>query len=297
MNAADEVAPSFKKTLITPEGVALEFRIPDLGERLGAFTIDFAFAIISMMILQLIAGLFLLIGLDFGGLTYVVAVVGAFLIWNGYYIWFECRPRGATPGKRRVGLRVIDRRGGPLRPSAVVARNLVRNFEFVVPLVAINQFLQAGYQDNVGKICLALAFLVACGISPIFHRDRLRPGDWIAGTVVVANPKSELMQDLGRARTETTEHDFSREHLAVYGVYELQVLEDLLRAGSQVTREKAQTVAMAIKKKIVYEPEIGNPKNFLREFYAAQRAFLERDLALGRRKESKLDGAKSRPKR
>lgn len=297
MNDANESVPLIKKTLITPEGVALEFRIPDLGERLGAFTIDFAFAILAMLMLQLIVWLFLLFGFDFGGLTLVIALVGAFLIWNGYYIWFECRPRGATPGKRRVGLRVIDRRGGPLRPGAVVARNLVRNFEFVVPLVAMNQYLNAGYQDNLGKICLALAFLVACGISPVFHRDRLRPGDWIAGTLVVANPDAELMQDLGRARTETTEHAFSREHLAVYGVYELQVLEDLLRSGSQVNREKAQTVAMAIKKKIDYEPAIGNPKNFLREFYAAQRAFLERDLALGRRKESKHDGAKSRLKR
>lgn len=280
------------KNLVTPEGVALELRVPDLGERLGAFTIDFAFVFLALIALQLVVAVVGLTGLPIRDWFAVIGIVGGFLIWNGYYIWFESQPRGATPGKRRVGLRVIDRRGGPLAPGAIVARNVVRNFEFLVPLFAMAQFAQAGLDEHGGKFFFAFAFLIACGISPVFHADRLRPGDWIAGTLVIANPKTELKQDLARARTDAADYTFSREQLSVYGVYELQVLEDLLRAGAQLKPDKATTVANAIKKKIGFAEEIGNPKTFLRDFYAAQRTHLERDLALGKRKESKHDDRK-----
>lgn len=292
MNADPRQTRPRVKELVTPEGVALELRIPDPGERLGAFTIDFAFVVLALAALQLAVLLVGLTGLPIREWSGVVAIIGGFLIWNGYYIWFESQPRGATPGKRRVGLRVIDRRGGPLRPGAIVARNIVRNFEFLVPLLAMTQFGIEGLDENFGKFLLALSFVVVCGVSPIFHPDRLRPGEWIAGTLVIANPIAELKQDLARTRLANATHAFTREELSIYGVYELQVLEDLLRAGSGLDLEKAGTVANAIRRKIGFRREVGNPKVFLREFYAAQRAHLERDLALGKRKDSKDDAPK-----
>ena len=48
-----------------------------------------------------------------------IALFIAFMIRNLYFVTFELAWRGATPGKRMVGLRVIDRAGGPLQPSAV----------------------------------------------------------------------------------------------------------------------------------------------------------------------------------
>ena len=41
----------------------------------------------------------------------------AFIVRNFYSIYFELAWQGATPGKWINGLRVIDRRGGPLRAS------------------------------------------------------------------------------------------------------------------------------------------------------------------------------------
>ena len=57
-----------------------------------------------------------------------------FVVRNLYFIHFELSWRGATPGKRIVGIRVIDRRGGPLLPAAVIARNLTREVEIFIPL-------------------------------------------------------------------------------------------------------------------------------------------------------------------
>ena len=53
---------------------------------------------------------------------------------NLYFIHFELSWHGATPGKRIVGIRVVDRRGGPLLPAAVIARNLTREIEIFIPL-------------------------------------------------------------------------------------------------------------------------------------------------------------------
>ena len=56
-----------------------------------------------------------------------------FFLRNLYFVHFELSARGATPGKRAVGIRVTDRRGGPLTASAVIARNLTRELELFLP--------------------------------------------------------------------------------------------------------------------------------------------------------------------
>ena len=58
----------------------------------------------------------------------------AFLIINFYFSFFEIRWQGQTPGKRQVGIRVIDSRGGQLDTNAILARNLVRELEVWTPL-------------------------------------------------------------------------------------------------------------------------------------------------------------------
>jgi uncharacterized RDD family membrane protein YckC len=46
-----------------------------------------------------------------GVLAYVLAIVGSI----AYFIYFEGGPKGATPGKQIVGIRIVDMRtGGPI---------------------------------------------------------------------------------------------------------------------------------------------------------------------------------------
>jgi hypothetical protein len=70
--------------------------------------------------------------------------------------------------------------------------------------------------------------------APFFNRDRLRCGDIIAGTWVVETPRTKLdaALSLGKAgegiSTVTGAHyRFSDEDLAIYGEYELKVLEQI----------------------------------------------------------------------
>ncbi len=40
----------------------------------------------------------------------VVFILFVFFVRYGYFLWFELGPRGATPGKRALGIRVAPRR-------------------------------------------------------------------------------------------------------------------------------------------------------------------------------------------
>ena len=88
---------------------------------------------------------------------------------------------------------------------------------------------------------------------------------------------------------------FPHEQLAIYGTFELQVLEEFLRRpDSLATREQLQDVCQRICRKIDW-PDTVAPKDvrlFLTDFYSAERADLERSQLFGKRREDKTDGRK-----
>src|SRR5262249_10177072 len=140
--------------------------------------------------------------------------------------------RGATPGKRIVGVRVIDREGGPLLPGAVIARNLTREIEFFLPLGLLTP---AGMALVGGSPWFALAlglWMLLFTLLPLFNRDRLRAGDMIAGTMVVAMPRRLLLEDLAERKARFV---FAEAQLKAYGAFELQVLEEVLRRTGGAT--------------------------------------------------------------
>jgi hypothetical protein len=118
----------------------------------------------------------------------------------------------------------------------------------------------------------------------------LRAGDLVAGTLVVRAPHLVLLDDLGVAQ-RTTNLAFTNAQLDVDGAYELQTLEGVLRLGSTPENEAAfQVVAERIQKRIGWssgKDEAVTPYEFLRNFYAAQRARLEQRLLFGERRERK----------
>src|SRR3546814_13992649 len=67
-----------------------------------------------------------------------------------------------------------------------------------------------------------------------FNRDRMRKGDLIAGTWVVMATRARLDRDIA-ADEAAQAIIFDDAELAVYGIYELQELERVLRAGDART--------------------------------------------------------------
>lgn len=137
----------------TPEGIELGIRVAGPVVRACAWAID--------MLIR--AGLYLVIAIPasfLGGLGLGLGLIIFFLIEWFYPVLFELR-RGATPGKRAMGLEVIHDDGTPVSWAASLIRNLLRSADF-------------------------LPFLYATGLlSMLINRNFQRLGDLAAGTLVV----------------------------------------------------------------------------------------------------------------
>ena len=270
-----------RRNIVTPEGVPIPVALADHSERFTAFALDWV--IWTLLLLAIYLPLLLVAG--FGSFTLIaisIALFIGFVVRNIYFVYFEIAWRGATPGKRIVGIRVVDRAGGPLLPSAVIARNLTREVEMFLPLgILLSGGKSAGGGVDLMQLSIGV-WLVFFAALPLINRDRMRGGDLIAGTMVIALPKLTLLSDLVERAAQFT---FTEHQLRAYGAFELQVLEELLRrpptpAGAVVLREVCDKICH----RIGWTSEV--PQNqlvtFLRDFYTAERAFLERGQLYGK---------------
>jgi len=216
-----------------------------------------------------------------------IALFIGFLVRNLYFVYFELAWRGSTPGKRLVGLRVIDRAGGPLMPSAIIARNLTREVEMFIPLgVLLTWGNTAGGMVDWESLAVAV-WLMFFAALPFINRDRMRGGDLIAGTMVISLPKRVLSSDLVE---RTVQFAFTEQQLRAYGAFELQVLEELLRHPDTLDAARVlNEVCDKICHKIGWTAPVppNDVAHFLREFYTAERAFLEREQLYGKTRPDK----------
>ncbi|MEO7634956.1 MAG: RDD family protein [Sphingomicrobium sp.] len=267
------------RTFITPEGVDLRLQLGSAGSRAAAFLID---TVLMALLLAAVTVALLLMAVP-GATQFLVILwlIGFFVLRNGWFSLFEMGSRGATPGKRIMGLRVVARDGARLTGAAVIARNAMREIEIFLPLSFLAQQTAKGTADTF----LILFALVWSGIFlffPLFNRDRLRVGDLVAGTWVVRTSHDALSEDLVGSAPRNRQ-TFSAANLGLYGIYELQTLERVLRADQP---EAIATVARTIRDKAGL-PDDGDDYGFLSDFYAALCGRLETEMLVGRRRESK----------
>ena len=139
-------------------------------------------------------------------------------------------------------------------------------------------------------VLLGLAWSGIFLLFPLFNRDRLRVGDFVAGTWVVKAPRRSLAIDLAHDAAERlTRFAFTADQAGAYGVKELQVLEDVLRRRD---RKTLAAVADRIRAKIAWRNPPGETDaDFLAAYYAALRAHLEKRLLFGHRRKDKFDKA------
>jgi uncharacterized RDD family membrane protein YckC len=264
----------------TPEGVALSFRVAPVGERLKAFLMDLLIISAATLAVWLLA--LLALPTAAAPLGAGLALLASFFLRNFYFIVWEINHGGVTVGKRATGLRVISRDGGPLTAEAVFARNLTRDLEVFLPLSIL---LAPGSVIPGAPAWAGLAaagWLFVFAVLPLGNKDRLRCGDLVAGTIVVQTPVPILLPDLAppAAGLLFGSFLFTREQLDVYGIADLQILEDLLRRSSDATLDEASE---RIKKGIGWPREHWRvpPRGFLQAFYTALRGRLEQKLLFG----------------
>jgi len=285
------------RVLITPEGVALPITLASRGSRVGALMLDFlilgtAFVLVTIALVSLAGGLVRFTGRIENGTApavmqflVVVWIIMTFLVRYAWFLWFELGARGATPGKRLVGIRIAARDGGRLTAEMVIARNLLRDIELFLPIV----FIASAGADSPPAWLAATAWFAMFMLLPCFNRDRLRAGDVIAGTWVVEAPRHRLEAPMSAPELaqNTEQYRFTEAELAVYGEYELQTLERVLREGREPAIESVQTTIAA---KIGRDPWVPDSRVFLEAYYAQLRGRLEAGMRMGKRKADKFAG-------
>ena len=141
------------RRIATPEGIELTLRLAGPIPRALAWGIDLLIRGVILAIIGYTAALLKQSGT-------AIILLSAFLIEWLYPAWFEAT-RGATPGKRSMGLVVLNDDGTPVRWPAAMTRNLLRAADFLPTMYL------AGF------------------IAMVMNRDFKRLGDLAANTLVV----------------------------------------------------------------------------------------------------------------
>ena len=283
----EAVAQRRVRTLVTPEGVDLRLSISEAGDRFAAFLVDSILIAILFTVISFAAG-FAAAAVGLSGAFEVVAsawLLFGFFLRYFWFVFFEIRPKAATPGKRLLRLRVAARDGGRLTAEAVFVRNAMREVEVYLPLTALVGGL---FSDEPLSAVAAIVWTGIFMLFPLFNRDRLRVGDLVAGTWVVKSPRRKLLTDLADREAAVREHfAFTPAQTRAYGEKELTVLEEVLRGKDLKVRTD---VAARIRRKIGWLRQQGETDEaFLNAYYAALRRRLEGGMLIGRRKKDKFD--------
>lgn len=106
------------------EGVEIQLRIAGPYVRVLAYLLDLLIRIgicIAAYLLLMLVGLIVGITVARG-----LSMLLMFFLTFFYYIVFEAGKRGASPGKRAMGLRVVDTSGAPISWGQAFIRNMLR---------------------------------------------------------------------------------------------------------------------------------------------------------------------------
>ena len=166
---------------ITPENVRIEHELAGVASRCGAAVVDLliqALAIAAVVVMVL--GIEHAFKLPVVGMPTAALIVTTFVLWWGYYLFFETIWNGQTPGKRLMRMRVVKYGGTPIDLVSAAIRGLIRVVDMAV----------------IGFVAM------------FFTQNNQRLGDLAAGTIVVkerAEWSGDIAQPKFSAQSETPE--------------------------------------------------------------------------------------------
>ena len=119
-------------TVDSVTGIEVSLAVAGPGARSYAFIIDWHIRLTLALAWYVVATLICNGGLSLAAPVtheqrwFALAVLPAFAIYFLYHLVVEVALHGRTPGKRRAGIRVVTRSGGPPGPGALLVRNVFR---------------------------------------------------------------------------------------------------------------------------------------------------------------------------
>ena len=273
--------------VVTPENIEIEYELAGLGTRFLANLIDTGIQMAIYVGIWIVFGLLaLLIGLSAGAVAIslgaffaeaqvALALIAAFIVLWGYFIWFETVWNGQTPGKRQMGLRVIRDGGYPINIYAAIVRNLIRLMDGM-PIVALGLIIAGvvGHQTltaATGGIVILIPLLCL-----MLSARYQRLGDFIAGTMVVKQraPRVPTLEALAPPPRVLPEHladyalaDIGR-HVYEMSVPEYRAVRHYIDRRWQLPPQVQQGAAMRLAVPLMKRLEINPPSGVISVNYA-----------------------------
>jgi len=228
----------------TPERVPLHFALASIGNRFLACAIDHAIQALVLAFIGLFTAIVTSVSVFEDNITsapkwvYAVAIFLLFLIFNGYFAFFEWVWRGQTPGKLWMKLRVIREDGRPITFWESSVRNLLRTLDMMpFPFYSV-------------------------GLISVFSSARdQRVGDMVAGSVVVREREAEAPAFTQVFASPVSDPALRRSFKPVdftaslnsLTESEIQVVETFLRRRWDLTDVPRQWMAWRVSMPILYK--------------------------------------------
>ena len=228
----------------TPERVPLHFALASIGNRFLACAIDHAIQMLALALIGIASAVLASFSFIEQTMTsapkwvYAVMIILLFLIFTGYFTFFEWIWSGQTPGKRWLKLRVIREDGRPITFWEASVRNLLR---------ALDMFPVGSY--SIGLIAVFAS-----------TRDQ-RIGDMVGGTVVVRERETEAPEFAKVFATPVSDPAMRRSFKPVNFTgslnsltdAEIQVVETFLRRRWDLSDMPRQWMAWRVSLPILYK--------------------------------------------
>ncbi len=160
-------------TAVTPENVRIQYELAGFASRCGAAALDTLIQVGALVVMVLVYLLLVrVLHFSVAGWPTTMLIVAGFILWYGYYVYFETVRNGQTPGKKALRLRVVKYGGTPIDLPCAATRGLIR------------------------VIDMTLVGLIALLVTP----NNQRLGDFAAGTLVVKE-RAEWQGDIQQPKT------------------------------------------------------------------------------------------------
>jgi len=228
----------------TPERVPLHFALASIGNRFLACAIDHAIQAVAIGLILLTASILMSFPMIQETISsapkWVLALMifMLFLIFAGYFAFFEWAWSGQTPGKRWLKLRVIREDGRPIT------------------------FWEAGLRNLLRTVDMMPAPFYSIGLISVFSSSRdQRLGDMVAGTVVVREREAEAPEFSQVFATPVSDPALRRSFKPVdftaslnsLTESEIQVVETFLRRRWDLSDVPRQWMAWRVSLPILYK--------------------------------------------
>ncbi|MCS7030902.1 MAG: RDD family protein [Gloeomargarita sp. SKYG116] len=242
--------------IVTPEYTELSFVLAGPGNRLYALVVDYlclgvallleAVLVYAILVSEILQNFADARGNWLGALLWLAAIslLVAFVIYTGYFVWFETLWQGQTPGKKVAHIRVIREDGRPPGLQEATLRALLR---------PMDEWFLIG------------AYLV------MFGRREKRLGDWVAGTVVIQETPTPqpvtlppAAMDVGQALSPIAQQLLPDEWVVVRGY-----VQRCAQLRPQARRELAQALARQLQTRLDVLDDGTDPDVFLHALYWA----------------------------